>query len=418
MTTNGSGAASVEVPGPMGGPVAPSAPGAPAEAARRLDLGMLREAMKHLDRAALRDGTWFKSLIVDHVKKHQAAISPATWDAAYPGLDAEARVTRHITGVARKASLAGALASLGASMGEILALVTEGLAAPVGVPAAMLSMGLEAAYTALLQIDLACDLASIQGVAFDPEDAGEIATIFAVALAMEPPRTDKRGGPEKAARPAGAEPSEGEGLEALLIDLEEGEIATRIGRKLIEESVMRNIVPFVGIAVSARWNYAGTVLLGKKANRYIRYRRAIRRAFSRVDCAAVADPMLLIEGAWLLSTADGGATHEELMAIALLADVLGAQRGGDRLDTTLARIDDEDEWLERVARSPASSHDAILETLSLVAATDRELQTGERRLLRRVGKALGRTVDFARIEQICAHFADGDDLPAAAAAAG
>jgi uncharacterized protein (DUF697 family) len=388
-----------------------------ADAARRLDLGMLREALGHLDRAAIKDGTWFKSLIVDHVKKHQAAISPATWDAAYPGMDVEARVTRHIAGVARKASLAGALASVGASAGELLSLVTDGLAAPVGVPAAMLSMGLEAAYTALLQIDLACDLASIHGVAFDPEDAGEIATLFAVALALEPPKNDKRGGPEKGGRPRegnGAEPSDGAGLEALLLELEEGESGTRIGRKLIEESVMRNIVPFVGIAVSARWNYAGTLLLGKKANRYIRYRRAIRRAFARVDCAAVADPMLLIEGAWLLSTSDGGPTHEEVMAIALLADVLGARSGGERIDTTRARIDDEDEWLARVSLAPAASHDAILETLSLVAATDRELQTGERRLLRRVGKALGRPVDFARIEQICAHFADGEDLPAKA----
>ena len=51
---------------------------------------------------------------------------------------------------------------------------------------------------------------------------------------------------------------------------------------------------------------------------------------------------------------------------------LGAQRGGERIDVTLARVDDEDEWLERVARSPASTHDALVETLSLVAATDRE----------------------------------------------
>jgi hypothetical protein len=50
-----------------------------------------------------------------------------------------------------------------------------------------------------------------------------------------------------------------------------------------------------------------------------------------------------------------------------------------------------------------------------VAATDRELQTGERRILRRVGKALGRAIDFGRIERICRHLADGEDLPAAPA---
>jgi uncharacterized protein (DUF697 family) len=368
--------------------------------ARQLDLGMLRMAVKHLRGGGLKDGSWFKNLIAEHAKDHQAAISAATWDAAYPGLDAEARAEKLITQVAWKASMAGALASTGASTGELLSLVTEGLAAPVGVPAAMLSMALEGAYTALLQIDLACDLASIYGVAFDPDDAGEIATLFAVALEVDERRPEKKSGAEK---------TEAEGLASRLLDLEEGEVATRIGRKLLEDSVMKNVIPFVGIGISARWNYVVTTRFGKKANRYIRYRRAIRRAFSRVDCTAVADPMLLVEGAWLLSTSDGGPTHEEVMAIALLAEALGR---GERIDTRKARVDDEDDWLDRVAKSHPSSHGALLYTLSLIAATDRELQIGERRILRRVGKALGRAVDFGRIEQICRHLADGEDLPA------
>jgi hypothetical protein len=385
MTTNGTGAV---------------AAGDTVERARDLDLGMLRAAAQHLDGASLKDGTWFKKLIADHVKKHQAAISPATWDEAYPGLDTEARAERHITEVAKKASMAGALASVGASTGELLSLVTDGLAAPVGVPAAMLSMGLEAAYTALLQIDLACDLASMHGVPFDPDDAGEIATLFAVALEVAPKKPEKPTGPEKTE-------TEAAGLEARLIELEEGEIATRIGRKLLEDSVVKNVVPVVGVAVSARWNYVATRRLGEKANRYIRYRRAIRRAFARLDNSAVSDPMLLIEGAWLLATSDGGPTNEELMAIAVLAESIGH---GDRLDTSNARVEDEDDWLERLGRTAPVSHGAILDTLFLIAATDRELQTGERRILRRVGKALGREVDFVRIEQICRHLADGEDL--------
>lgn len=384
--------------------VATASAGFIPEADRQPDLGMLRLAARHLGGAALRDGSWFKNLIADHVKNHVRAISSATWDAQYPGLVPEARAQRHVERVAIKASAAGALASLGASTGEILALVTEGLAAPVGVPAAMISMALEGAYTALLQIDLACDLASIHGVPFDPDDAGEIATLFAVALGVEPKKPD---------RSAGGHGSEASGLEARLMELQEGEVATRIGRKLLEEAVMRNIVPFLGVAISARWNYSGTMRLGGKVHRYVRYRRAIRRAFTRVDCAAVADPMLLIEGAFLLATSDGDATHEEVMAIALLAEALGK---GERIDTSNARVEDEDEWLERVARSPAHGHAALLDTLSLIAATDRELQIGERRILRRVGKALGRQVDFERIERICRHLADGEDLPVTASA--
>lgn len=370
--------------------------------ARQLDLGLLRMAARHLQGAALKDGTWFKNLIAAHVKEHEQAITAATWDALYPGLDPEARAEKHIARVALRASAAGALASVGASTGELLALVTEGLAAPVGVPAAAISMALEGAYTALLQIDLACDLGSIYGVPFDPADSGEIATLFAVALGVEAKDPAKKTGCEK---------TEAHGLEERIIDLEEGEVATRIGRKLLEESVMRNIVPFVGVAISARWNYVATHALGAKVNRYVRYRRALRRAFSRLDCTAVSDPMLLIEGAFILATSDGEPTHEEVMAIAVLAEALGR---GDRLDTKDARVEDEDEWLARAADATADTQAALLETLSLVAATDREIQTGERRILRRVGKALGRAIDFGRIEQICRHLADGDDLPAIA----
>ena len=236
-----------------------------------------------------------------------------------------------------------------------------------------------------------------------PGGRGGIATLFAVALGLEHKKSA-----------AHAVKTEAEGLTERLIDLEEGEVATRIGRKLIEEAVMRNVVPFAGIPISARWNYAGTRLLGRKANLYVRYRRAIRRAFASLACKAVADPMLLVEGAWLLSTCDGDATHEEVMAIALLAESLGAMEGGHPLDTRRARVDDEDDWLDRVAKAPPESHAAILDTLYLIAATDRELQTPERRLLRRVGKALGRPVDFDHVERICTHFADGLDLPAPA----
>jgi uncharacterized protein (DUF697 family) len=385
MATNGNGARGIAAQG------------------LRINLGTLREALRPLRRGALTDGTWFKEITIDHVKKHHAAISAATWEAAYPGLDAEARAERHIKHVAWKASAAGVLASTFASSVEVIAVETGGLAAPVGVPAAMLSMAIEATYTALLQIDLVCDLGSIHHVPFDPEDAGEIATLFAVALGLDHKKSEKPG-----------DKTEAEGMTERLIALQEGEVATRIGRKLLEESVMRNVVPFAGIPISARWNYVGTRLLGRKANRYVRYRRAIRRAFARLDCKAVADPMLLVEGAWLLSTADGDATHEEVMAIALLAESLGALEGRAPLDTRAARVDDEDEWLSRVARAPAESHGAILDTLYLIAATDRELQTPERRILQRVGKALGRAVDFERVERICQHFAHGDDLPAPA----
>src|SRR6185437_2483465 len=149
------------------------------------DVATVREAAKELGVDQIEDGSWFRRLVAGHVKKYFAKIRPGTWDRLYPGLDTEARADAQIKKVARHASAAGAVAGIGASTGELLAIVSEGLAAPVGVPAAIFSMLVEAWFTALAQIDLACDLASIYGVPFDSDDVGEVATLFGLALDVD-----------------------------------------------------------------------------------------------------------------------------------------------------------------------------------------------------------------------------------------
>jgi hypothetical protein len=369
------------------------------------EVARIRDAAKHMGVDRLRDGSWFQRVVAAHVKKHCAAQDPKRWDRLYPGLDEEVRADARIQSAARKASLAGVMASMGASTRELLSLLTDGLAAPVGVPAAMLSMGLEAAYTSLLQVDLACDLASIYGVPFDAEDMGEVATLFGLSFEVDV----KRRRPTQEER-AHEEHEIDRGLTARLLELEDGEIAKRIGKKLIEESVVRNSVPVLGIAISARWNHVATRRLGKTVKKYVRYRRALVHSCKRLQLDSVRDPAVLIEGAWLLATMDGDAGHEEVMAMAFIMDQLSAeQRQGIDLDTTLG--DDEEEWFELLAKTPREMHDALLDVLYLMAATDKDLQAAERRFLRRVGKALGREIDFERLLAICRHLADGDDLP-------
>lgn len=368
---------------------------------REIEMAKLRDAAKHLGVAKLRDGSWFRRTVASHVKKHFETVTAAHWDKVYPGLDVEERAHREIVKVARKASAAGALASVGASTGELLSLVTDGLGAPVGVPAAMLSMGLEAAYTALLQIDLACDLASIYGVPFDADDVGEVATLFGLALEVDIKEKKKEE----------AEHGEAEtGLTAKLIELEDGEIASRIGKKLIEEAVMRNIVPVLNVAISARWNFVATSKLGRTVRKYVRYRKALTQSCSKLRLDAVTDPSVLVEGAWLLATVDGDAGHEEVMALAFIMDQLTPeQRKAIELDKTLG--DDEEEWFDALEKVPHEMHDPLLDTLYMIAATDKDLQASERRFLRRVGRALKRDIDFERIKQICEHLSEGEDLP-------
>jgi tellurite resistance protein len=238
-----------------------------------------------------------------------------------------------------------------------------------------------------------------------------VATLFGLALEIDVKK--KRGAEAERAGDGRAEPGDSEaprGLTAKLIELEDGDVARRIGRKLLEDSVVKNIVPVLGVGIAARWNYVATRKVAAAARKYIRYRCALQHALAKLDLSAVADPAVLVEGAWLIATVDGDAEHEEVMAVAAIVDSLPEDaRKSLELDRTLG--DDEEHWFEQLGRVPASTHGRLLDVLYLVAATDRELQASERRFLRRVGKALGREIDFARIECICEHLAHGEDLP-------
>ena len=368
---------------------------------REEDMARLRDAAKNLGVDRLKDGSWFRRIVAQHVKKHEQTIELGHWDKLYPKLEVEERARDQIKRVARRASAAGFVASIGASAGELLSLFTEGIGAPIGVPLAALSMMLEAAYTALLQIDLACDLASIYGVPFDAEDIGEVATLFGLALEVEVKVKKEREADRKDA------PT---GMMAKLLALEDGEIAHRIGKKLLEDAVVRNVLPIVGIGVSARWNYIGTQRLGATVKKYVRYRRALEQSCRKLKFDTVTDPSVLVEGAWLLATVDGEAGHEEVLAIAFIMDSLPAEkRKAIELDKTLG--DNEEDWFGDLAKLPKEMHAPLLDTLCMIAATDRELQQSERRFLKRVGRALGTEIEFSRVEKICNHLSEGEDLP-------
>jgi hypothetical protein len=357
---------------------------------------VLADAIEGLRLEHVRSGAWFRRLLEQHARRHaKRAAAPGHWEAKYPGLDLEERADAHVAKTARHAAAAGAIASAGASTGELLSLVTEGLGAPVGVPIAVASMVLEGAYTTLQKLDLASDLASIYGVPFG-DDVDEMSTLFALALGTEPPKKKLDATAEKP-----------HGLLGRLMDLEDGAVATHIGKKLLEDAVMRNIVPVVGVGISARWNYVATTTFAAGARHYVRYLRALASACKKLRLADVKNPEVFVRGAWLLASCDGDPTREEMLAISqVLEQFPEAERQLPAYD-----IDDEEGWFERVASVPDEIDERLLDLLTLVAAFDRELSTAEKRFLLRLGKVLDRRVDLDRVALLCRHLRSGEDLP-------
>ncbi len=227
---------------------------------------ILRHAMKHVRSQAIREGTWFTELILAHINRLQERLANGTFDARHAHLPPDERRKRIIAEDSWHAATAGALGATGSNAGGILSLVTDGLAAPVGIPAAALSMIAEAAYTALVHVNLVCELATIYGVPFHADEQDDVVSIFSVALGVEQdatptqkPRVKKKGSPAE--------------LLAGVITSDEKDVGKRVGNQLLEESVMRNIGPLVGMVVSARWNYQATKRIGASAMAHIAKRR-------------------------------------------------------------------------------------------------------------------------------------------------
>lgn len=341
--------------------------------------GRVRAAVRGLGAATLSDGSWFYGLLARHLALHAER---ADRQPAHPGVSVEDRAKREVRKAALRTAAAGAVAATVATTGELATLFTEGLAGPVGVPAALLSIVLEATYKALLQIDLVCDLGAIYDAPFGPRQADEVTALFAVALV-----------------PRGGVPRE---MSDELALLQNGALAARVGRRLLHGSFLRNALPVLGVAVSAGFSLAGTRKLGATTQRYLRYRRALAAPVARLR---TADPALLVESVWRLATADG---RQGLLAPAAVLHLLGPELRRAALADPGAG--GEDAWLGKLAGLDAELQPAFLEALYLVAGAEGHPSPATARILRRLGEKLGRDIDFPRIERIGRHLSSGDAM--------
>jgi hypothetical protein len=296
-----------------------------------------------------------------------------------PDLARVARGERLIRGAARRAAVAGCLAATGASAGEVATLVTEGLGGTVAVPAALASVGLETIYLARLYIDLACDVAALYGVHFDPEDLGELVGLVEIAVG-----------------PGASGPAAAKSFLVRLLAPPDREVLGEFARGLARTASV-GLVPVVGVPLSADRNHAQTRQLGERIHQYMQCRRAVRETLSRVLGDPSLDKALLLEGAWLLVTCDEVVTHEE---VSLLAAVVRAIPVAQRPAADCLHFVGEGAWVFRMAFVPDATRRRVLGALLGVAALRGSTGEPERAFFARVGEALQERLDLRRIDAI------------------
>jgi hypothetical protein len=335
-----------------------------------------------------RRGGWYTKLVAHYLKRNaaRAAAAPVKADPR----TASDRAISAIRWACIKSAISGATAGSVSTSATIFTAETEGLGAIVAGPIAALAIGGEMLYRSAVHVDLSCELASIFDVRFDPNDSSDIWRLYALAFGTHQHESESE--------------DPGRALVHDVTHAEAEQIGEKIGQKVLGESVMRNIVPVLGIFASAVTNYRMTHRLGDTVRRYMRYQRALDDASSRA-CAACVDQLdLVIEGMWFIFTADGKLSPEEA---AFLAHML------KKLDTlqrhaVLARfIEDEHDWSERIKTAiPEAVRDEFLYVLEVAAAVDKEVGLPERKILRRASESFGREFSAERVERMIKEFED------------
>ncbi len=325
---------------------------------------------------------WFMKLVQAGLARRAALAEPMIASG-----DPRAR-DRAIRKAAAKAAASGAMAGLVSTTASLVTAQTEGLAGLVAIPVAGLAMGTDSVLRSVLQIQLSWDLAVSYGVPFDVDDAEDVWRLYALAFGTH--GHDDSEDPED----SGAE------LVARITRVDAKEIGKKIGHKVLGESVVRNIVPVIGIAISAVTNYVKTKRFGETLRRYMRYQRALGDALAKATAVCGEHDDLLVEGIWFLFSADGRLLPEEAAILAGQMRKLSPEAQA-MLHTRF--VEDEADWLERIAQAiPHETRPVFFHGLEVAAAVDKVVGLPERRILRAAARALGLPFAPERLERMVA----------------
>lgn len=349
-------------------------------------------ALELEQRAGVREAPpsgWFTKLIGYYLRRYKERDEARLRTQARPGQSVSDAARARILRASVKSAVSGAAAGTLSTAATLITAQTEGLAGLVAIPVAALGIGGEMMYRSLVHFDLTVQLANLFGVEFDPSDPADIIRLYSLVF-----KTHLEDGEEDAKDAGGDAPSLGKDLVHKVKHLESAEVGEQIGNKVLGESVVRNIVPFVGIVSSAVTNFVLTQRLGHTVRRYMRYQRAIDDAFERATAECGSHLNLLVEGIWFIFTADGHLAPEETVTLVKLLEKLDPVTG----HATLTRfVEDELDWADRIEQVPEEMRDAFYTALEVAACVDKEVTLPERKILRRAAHHLGREFDQSRL---------------------
>lgn len=322
---------------------------------------------------------WLRWVVERRMKRSLAKARAKREAGAYAGVAPEERARRIVRRACAEVAVTGALSGAITTAAIVATAETDGIGGVVILPLAAVAVAGEMVVREVVHVDLACELAEVFGVRFD--DSDDIARLLSLSVgAASRDERDDLGMSE---------------VKGATVDLDA--LVERAAYLLLGESVLRNLLPFVGIVSSAVTNVVVTYRLGQTLRRSLRYERALLDALRDAEgpCATCMD--LLIEGLWFVFIADGRLSPEETACLAQRLDDLDAVQRREVLSRFTV---DESDWMERIRSVPEGGRDTFLRVLEVAAALDKSFVLPEEKIIRRVADVFHRAYDRARVEHL------------------
>lgn len=295
----------------------------------------LREFIKSLDPQDITSGGWFSKLLTHALDSYTDKVDADWFKAKYPGVPADAIVDQRIKMAARYAAVEGGLSASAYSAAAMAAVL-----APVTLPAAAVSVLVDVAYTARLQIHLAYDIAVLYRVPLNLDDADDLWKLLRVAFTIQSAQVAGEG--LLKAVPAIVKPLVRAFYKGATI--EAGKALPVVGKYLLQRNVIKIGIPVVGVPLSVGINFYTTLLAGRHARAVFRNEARITEAADRLT-TRTEHPRSMLWVAWMLIMADGKITDDEALLMKQLTKLANDKHGLTEEDLEqVIDIDKADIW--------------------------------------------------------------------------
>ncbi|MDP4332128.1 hypothetical protein Q7F20_01990 [Curtobacterium sp. A7_M15] len=300
----------------------------------------LKDFVKSLTGDDIKSGNWFSKLLSNALNAYTQKVDAPYFEERYKGVPADAVVDQRVKMAARYAAIEGGLSAGVYSAAIVATLGTVGGASPLTLPAAGVTLLVDVAYIARLQLHLAYDIAVLYRVPINVDDPDDLWKLVRVAFTIRGAQAVSEGVTKVV--PALVRP--------LVKAFYSKAVFTAarslpvVGKFLLQRNVVKIGIPVVGVPVSVALNYYSTIIAGKHA-------RAVFRNDARVDEAATRavsrtdHPRSVLWVAWMIVLADGRITDDEALFMRKLVEQLHDQHDlADEQFANVIDLDVDDVW--------------------------------------------------------------------------